>query len=75
MKFFWPLADFQVLQKAPETSQREILNCMSSFDMLNYMQSIVGGLVSFLRLYCKIDVANIGILKIRWNSWRFDMSW
>ena len=41
---------------------------MCLFDMLNYMQSIVGGLISFLRLYCMIDVANISILKIRWKS-------
>ena len=42
-----------MLQRAPETSQREILNYLSSFDMLNYMESIVGGVMYLLKL-CEI---------------------
>ena len=37
----WLLANFGMLQRAPETSQREILNNLSSFGMLNYMGSVV----------------------------------
>ena len=46
-----------MLQRAPETSQREILNYLSSFDMLNYMGSIVIGVINLLRLYCIVDAA------------------
>ena len=53
-----------MLQRAPETSQREILNYLSSFDMLNYMGSIVGGVMTLLRLYFMVDVTNIAILEI-----------
>ena len=53
-----------MLQRAPEASQREILNYLSSFDMLNYMGSIVGGVMNLLRLYCMADVTNIDILEI-----------
>ena len=53
-----------MLQRAPETSQREILNYLSSFDMLNYMGRIVGGVMNLLRLYCMADVTNIDILEI-----------
>ena len=53
-----------MLQRAPETSQREILNYLSSFDMLNYMGSIVGGVMNLLRLYCMADVTYLDILEI-----------
>ena len=53
-----------MLQRAPETSQREILNYLSSFDMLNYMGSIVGGVMNLLRLHCMADVTNIDIREI-----------
>ena len=53
-----------MLQRAPETSQREILNYLSSFDMLNYMGSIVAGVMTLLRLYFMVDVTNIDILEI-----------
>ena len=53
-----------MLQRAPETSQREILNCLSSFDVLNYMGSIVGGIMNLLGLYSIVDVTNIDILEI-----------
>ena len=53
-----------MLQRAPEASQREILNYLSSFDMLKYMGSIVGGVMNLLRLYCMADVTNIDILEI-----------
>ena len=52
-----------MLQRAPETSHREILNYLSSFDMLNYMGSVVGGVVNLVRLYCMVDVTNIDILE------------
>ena len=32
--------------------------------MLNYMGSIVGGVMNLLRLYCMADVTNIDILEI-----------
>ena len=67
MKFFWPLADFGVLQRAPETSQREILNYMGSFDMLNYMGSIVGGVINLLWLNLMVGVTNMDMLTIMWN--------
>ena len=53
-----------MLQRAPETFQREILNYLSLFDMLNYMGSIVGGVANLVRLYCMVDVTNIDILEI-----------
>ena len=53
-----------MLQTAPETSQREILNYLSSFDMLNYMGSIAGGVINLLRLYCIVDVTKTDILKL-----------
>ena len=53
-----------MLQRAPEISQRKILNYLSSFDMLNYMGSIVGGVMNLLRLYCVVDVTYIDILEI-----------
>ena len=37
----WLLANFGMLRRAPETSQREILNNLSSFGMWNYMGSAV----------------------------------
>ena len=40
-EIIWRLANFGVLQRAPETSQREILNYLSSLDMLNYMGRVV----------------------------------
>ena len=52
-----------MLQRAPETSQREILNYLSSFDMLNYVGSIAGGAMNLVRLYCMADVTNIDILE------------
>ena len=57
-----------MLQRAPETSQREILNYLSSFDMLNYMGIIVGGVVNLVQLHCMVDVTNIDILEIMLNS-------
>ena len=71
----WLLANCGVLHRAPETSQREILNYLSSSDMLNYMGSVVGGVMNLLRLYCMVDVTNIDILEGMWNSWKSDMSW
>ena len=35
------LANFGALQRAPETSQREVLNYLSSLDVSNYMGSVV----------------------------------
>ena len=32
--------------------------------MLDYMGSIVGGMINLLRLYCMVDVTNIDILEI-----------
>ena len=43
----WLLANFGMLQRAPETSQREILNYLSSFDMLNYMGNIARIIMTF----------------------------
>ena len=40
-----------MLQRAPEISQREMLNYLSSFDMLHYMGSVIGGVMNLLRLY------------------------
>ena len=39
--------------------------------MLNYMESIVGGVMNLLRLYCMADVTYIDILEITKNkpSW------
>ena len=56
-----------MLQRPPETSQRKILNYLSSFDMLNYMGSIVGGVRDLLRLYCMADVTYIDVLEITKN--------
>ena len=53
-----------MLQRAPETSQREILNYLSSFDMLNCMGIIVKGVINLLRLYCMADVTYLDILEI-----------
>ena len=36
--------------------------------MLNYMGSIVGGVMNLLRLYCMVDVTNMDILEGMWNS-------
>ena len=53
-----------MLQRAPETSQRERVNYLSSFDMLNYMGSIARREMNHLRLYCMAEVTNIEILEI-----------
>ena len=53
-----------MLQRVPETFQRDILNYMCSFDILNYMVNIVGKVIDFLSLYSTIDVTDIDILKI-----------
>ena len=53
-----------MLQRAPETSQREILNYLSSFDMLNYMGSSVEWVINLLRLYRMVDVTSRDILKL-----------
>jgi len=53
-----------MLQRARETSQREVLKYLGSFDMLNYMGNTVGGVVNLLRLYCMVDITNIDILKL-----------
>ena len=52
-----------MLHRVPETSQREILNYLSSSDMLNYMGSVVGEVMNLVRLYCMVDVTNIDILE------------
>ena len=39
------------------------------------MGSTAEGVVNLLRLYCMVDVTNIDILEIMWNSWKSDMSW
>ena len=36
--------------------------------MLNYMGSIVGGVMNLLRLYGMVDVTNMDILEGMWNS-------
>ena len=41
MKSFWPLANFGMLPRALETTQREVLNLLDLFGMLNYMGNIV----------------------------------
>ena len=51
MKSFWPLANFGILQRAPETSQGEILNKLGSCGVLNYMESIVWWVVN-LKFLC-----------------------
>ena len=51
----------------PKTSLREVLNYMGSFDMLNYMGSIVGGVINLLRLNAVVDVT-MDMLKNMWNS-------
>ena len=48
--------------------QKEILNYLGSFDMLNYMRSTVGGMMNHLRLYCMVDASTVDILKIMWNT-------
>ena len=57
-----------MLPRAPETSQREILDYPRSFDMLNYMGSIAGRVMNLFRLYCIADATNIDILEIIWSS-------
>ena len=64
-----------MLQRAPETSQREILNYLSSFDMLNYMGSIARRVMKLLRLYRMVDVTKIDIPESMRNSSKSDMSW
>ena len=71
----WLLANFGMLQRAPEMFQKEILNYLGSFDMLNYMRSTVGGMMNHLRLYCMVDASTVDMLKIMWNTWKSDMSW
>ena len=43
---------------------KELLNYLDSLDMLNYMGSIVEGVINLPRLYCMVDVTNIDILKL-----------
>ena len=47
-----PLANFGMLQKAPETAQWKILNKLRSLGMLNCMGGVFR-LVINLKLYCK----------------------
>ena len=63
MKSFWPLANFGILQRAPETSQGEILNKLGSCGVLNYMESIVWWVVN-LKFYYSVSIINIDILEI-----------
>ena len=42
----------------------ELLNYLSSSDMLNYMGSIFRGVMNLIRLYSMVDVTNIDILEI-----------
>jgi len=48
----------------PLRYSKGLLNYLSSFDMLNYLGSIVGGVMNLLRLYCVVDVTYIDILEI-----------
>ena len=42
---------------------RELLNYLASLDMLNYMGSMVEGVINLLRLCYMVDVTNIDILE------------
>ena len=50
--------------RGPLRHPRELLNYLGSLDMLNYMGSIVEGVINLLRLCCMVDVTNIDILKL-----------
>ena len=78
-KFFFRNCHWYVcsrISRLPLRYPKELLNYfLSSFDMLNYMGSIFRGVMNLLRLYCMVDVTNIDILEIMWNSWKSGMSW
>lgn len=63
MKLFWPLTDFGVLLRAPETYKKVSIK-LCSFDMLTYMGIIIEGVINLLRLYCMVDITNVAILKL-----------
>ena len=53
-----------MLQRAPETSQREILNNLSSFDMLTTQEVLSEGVMNLPKLYYMLDVT------VRYSSGR-----
>ena len=55
MKSSWPLAIFGMLQRSPEIPQREILNELGLFGMLNYIESIVKYVINLFRLHCIVN--------------------
>ena len=59
----WLLANFGMLQRAPEISQGAI-KLPGFIGHVNYMGSTVEGVINLLRLYCMVDVTNIDILKL-----------
>ena len=50
--------------RGPLRHPKELLNYLGALDMLNYVGSAVEGLINFLRVYCMVDVTNIGTLKL-----------
>ena len=57
-------SNFGMLQRAPETSQREILNNLSSFDMLTTQEVLSEGVMNLPKLYYMLDVT------VRYSSGR-----
>ena len=70
----WLLANFGMLQRAPETFQRAIKPPRFIGHVKLHGKYYWGGDESY-RLYCMVDVTNIDILEIMWNSWKSDISW